>query len=92
MATLPALPKAVPVGIPEELWQEASWLPCVLSVNLAVGDFTIGDLLCLEGGMVFETKNASSADVPVVVNSRRIGWAEFEVVGQRMGIRITELG
>jgi flagellar motor switch/type III secretory pathway protein FliN len=92
MAAVPALPKAVPVGIPEELWEEANWLPCILSVDIPLDGFTIGDLLRLEPSVVVETKNASSADVPVVVNSRRIGWAEFELVGHRMGIRLTELG
>jgi flagellar motor switch/type III secretory pathway protein FliN len=92
MGTLAALPKAVPVGIPEEHWEEANWLPCILSVDLPVNGFTVGDLLRLEPGVVLETKNANSADVPVFVNFRRIGWAEFELVGRRMGIRITELG
>jgi len=92
MATVPALPKSVPVGVPEELWEEANWLPCKLSVDLPVDGFTVGELLRLEPGVVLETKNANSADVPVVVNARRIGWAEFEVVGQMLGIRITELG
>jgi len=92
MATLPALPKEIPVSIPEELWEEANWLPCVLSVDLPLAAFSIGDLLRLERGVVVETSNANSADVPVLVNSRRIGWAEFEVVGHKLGIRITELG
>lgn len=92
MATLPTLPKEVPVAISEEMWEEANSLLCVLSVDLQVQSFTVGELLRLEPGVVLETKNANSADVPVVVNARRIGWAEFEVVGQRLGIRITELG
>lgn len=92
MATLPALPKEIPVAFPEELWEEANWLPCVLSVDLPLEAFTVGELLCLEPGVVVETRNAYSADVPVLVNSRRVGWAEFEVVGQKLGIRITELG
>ena len=92
MATYPIVPKTVPVAVPEELWDEANWLPCLLSVDLPVQSFTVGELLRLEPGVVLETKNANSADVPVVVNLRRIGWAEFEVVGQRLGVRITELG
>jgi len=92
MATLPALPKEIPIAVPEELWDEANWLPCVLSVDLPVVAFSIGDLLRLAPGIVLETAIANSADVPVVVNSGRVGWAEFEVVGQKLGIRITELG
>ncbi|MGB2643754.1 MAG: FliM/FliN family flagellar motor C-terminal domain-containing protein [Candidatus Acidiferrum sp.] len=92
MATAPASPKEIPVPVSEELWEEANWLPCLLSVDLPVQSFTVRELLRLEPGIVLETKNANSADVPVVVNAQRIGWAEFEVVGQRIGIRITELG
>jgi len=92
MASLPALTKQISIAVPEELWEEANWLPCVLSVDLPVTTFTVGELLRLEPGVVLETNCASSADVPVVVNTRRIGWAEFEVAGQRLGVRITELG
>jgi flagellar motor switch/type III secretory pathway protein FliN len=63
-----------------------------LSVDLPLEAFNVGELLRLEPGVIVETRNAYSADVPVLVNCRRIGWAEFEVVGQKLGIRITELG
>jgi flagellar motor switch/type III secretory pathway protein FliN len=92
MSALPAPTTEIAAVIPEELWEEANWLSCVLSVDLPAESFTVGELLRLEPGVVLETKNANSADVPVVVNTRRIGWAEFEVVGHRLGIRITELG
>jgi len=86
-----AVAKEVPPGIPEELWEEAGWLPCVLSIDLTLGTFTVRDLLRLEPGAVLESKNANGADVPVIVNSRLVGWAEFEVVGQRLAVRMTEL-
>ncbi|MGA2096661.1 MAG: FliM/FliN family flagellar motor C-terminal domain-containing protein [Candidatus Acidiferrum sp.] len=92
MATQQALQKEFSVAFPEELWEEANFLPCVLSVDLKVMTFTVRDLLRLETGVVLETESDNSADVPVVVNSQRIGWAEFEVIGQKLGIRITELG
>jgi flagellar motor switch protein FliN/FliY len=91
MATLPALPREVPVAIPEDLWEEAGWLPCLLSVDLPLRKFTVRDLLQLEPGAVLESRNANGSDVPVIVNTQLIGWAEFEVVGQRLAVRITEL-
>jgi flagellar motor switch/type III secretory pathway protein FliN len=91
MAAVPALPSEIPVAIPEELWTECAELPCVLSVDLPLLTFTVRDLLQLAPGSVLETKNASGADVPVVVNAQIIGWAEFEVMGQRIAVRITEL-
>lgn len=92
MPVLPAIPKDTSIGFSEDLWDEANWLPCLFSVDLLLRSFTVRDLLRLEPGAILETSNAYSADVPIVVNSQRIGWAEFEVAGQRIGIRITELG
>jgi flagellar motor switch/type III secretory pathway protein FliN len=92
MAASLALPKEISVLVPEERWDEAQWLPCLLSMDLPVTSFTVRDLLRLEPGVILETKSANGADVPIVINSQRIGWAEFEVVGKRLGIRVTELG
>lgn len=73
------------------VWEEAQWLPCRLSVEIPVPVFTVRDLLCLDVGSIVDSRNASSADVPLRVNSELIGWAEFEVVGNRMAIRLTAL-
>jgi flagellar motor switch protein FliN/FliY len=91
-STEQALQKEFTAAFPEELWEEANLLSCVLSVDLKVVAFTVRELLRLEPGAVLETESVNSADVPVVVNTQRIGWAEFEVIGQKLGIRITELG
>ena len=55
------------------------------------GIFTVRDLLQLATGSIVASENANGADVPVVVNTKLIGWAEFEVVGQKLAVRITEL-
>lgn len=91
MASVPALPKEIPRSIPEETWTDAGWLPCTLSVDLPVAHFTVRDLLQLEPGSLVETKKPNGADVPVMVNQQLVGWAEFEVFGQRLAIRITEI-
>jgi flagellar motor switch/type III secretory pathway protein FliN len=75
----------------DELWVEGGWLPCVLSVDLLLRRFTISDLLRLQPGAILETSHVNGADVPVLVNTQLIGWAEFEVVAQRIAVRITEL-
>ena len=91
MASLPALPREVPIAVSENVWEEAGGLPCLLSVDLPLRSFTVRDLLQLEPGVVLESPNASGSDVPVIVNAQMIGWAEFEVVGERLAVRITEL-
>jgi flagellar motor switch/type III secretory pathway protein FliN len=92
MGSALVLPKQIPVGVPDELWDEAGWLPCLISVDLPVPVFTVRDLLQLDIGAILETKIADGADVPVMVNAQLIGWAEFEIVGQKLAVRMTELG
>jgi flagellar motor switch/type III secretory pathway protein FliN len=92
MASALVAPKQIFVPISEELWDEAGWLPCLFSVDLPVRRFTVRDLLQLEVGSIVEAKIADSADVPVLVNSQLVGWAEFEMVGQKLSVRMTELG
>lgn len=91
MAASPALPKAEPGGFPDAVWQEAGWLPCKLSVEIPVPGFRVRDLLLLDVNSILDTRSASSADVPLRVNTELIGWAEFEVVRDRRAVRLTEL-
>jgi flagellar motor switch/type III secretory pathway protein FliN len=66
------------------------WLPCVLSLEVPVVGFTIGDLLMLAKGSVVETSCHHTSDVPLRVNQMLIGWTEFEVIGDRLAVRITD--
>jgi flagellar motor switch/type III secretory pathway protein FliN len=66
------------------------WLPCTLSLELPVARFTVGDLLTLAKGSIIETACHHTSDVPLRVNQLLIGWTEFEVIGDRLGVRITD--
>ena len=66
------------------------WLPCTLTLELPVVRFTIADLLSLKEGSIVETACHHTSDVPLRVNQLLIGWTEFEVVGDRLAVRITE--
>jgi flagellar motor switch/type III secretory pathway protein FliN len=66
------------------------WLPCTLSLELPVVRFTIGDLLTLAKGSIVETACHHTSDVPLRVNRLLIGWTEFEVIGDRLAVRITD--
>jgi flagellar motor switch/type III secretory pathway protein FliN len=66
------------------------WLPCTLTVEVPVVRFTIADLLDLHEGSIVETACHHTSDVPLRVNRMLIGWTEFEVVGDRLAIRVTE--
>jgi flagellar motor switch/type III secretory pathway protein FliN len=87
-----ALAPSVPAtGITLELWEEAGWLPCNLSVELPLHGFTVRDLLELSIGSVVETQWKTGEDMPVRANCRQIGWVEFEALGEFLAFRLTEL-
>lgn len=65
------------------------WLPCTLSLDVPVVRFTVGDLLLLNAGSIVETACHHTSDIPLRVNQLLIGWTEFEVVGDRLAVRIT---
>jgi len=75
----------------EEAWNEAQWLPCRLSVALQVPKLTVGDLLDMELDSVIDCRVSEDTPLPVWVNEVIVGWAEFDVVGKRRAVRITEL-
>jgi flagellar motor switch/type III secretory pathway protein FliN len=66
------------------------WLPCALSLEVPIVGFTIGDLLMLTTGSVVESSCHHTSDVPLRVNQLLIGWTEFEVIGDRLAVRITD--
>ena len=53
--------------------------------------FTVGDLLTLTKGSIVETAYHQSSDLPLRVNGQLVGWTEFEVVGERLAVRLTDL-
>jgi flagellar motor switch/type III secretory pathway protein FliN len=67
------------------------WLPCKLSLEIPLVKFTVGDLLNLSKGTILETSYHYTSDIPLRANGLLIGWTEFEVIGDRLAARITEL-
>jgi len=67
------------------------WLPCTLSLEIVAPSFTVGDLLRLRVGSIVKTHWPYVSDVPLSVNGKRVGWAKFEVMGDHLAARITEL-
>jgi flagellar motor switch/type III secretory pathway protein FliN len=72
---------------PAELF---GWLPCQLSLEIPVTHFTVGDLLRLSKGSIVETGCQYTSDIPLRANGLLIGWTEFEVIRDRLAVRITE--
>jgi flagellar motor switch/type III secretory pathway protein FliN len=67
------------------------WLPCTLTLEIPIVHFTIQDLLSLKPGAIVETSCSHTSDVPLRVNGLLAGWTDFEVIGDRLAVRMTEL-
>jgi flagellar motor switch/type III secretory pathway protein FliN len=84
-------PQLVEMRPPDDRLDALGWLPCTLTVDLQLVKFTIGDLLRLGVGAIVETACNQTSDLPLRVNGRLMGWTEFEVVGERLAVRLTDL-
>jgi flagellar motor switch/type III secretory pathway protein FliN len=78
-------------GAESEAWTECVWLPIRFSVELNVPQFTIGDLLRLQPNNLLDAQWKQSADVPLRINGLLFGYAEFELLGEKAAVRVTEL-
>lgn len=67
------------------------WLPCRASLEIPVRDFTLGDLLRLRKDTVLATEIRSVEDIPLRINRCLVGWVQFEMIGEQLAARITEL-
>ena len=83
-------PRPSPTQGIEDLLDTMPWLPCNLTLEVPVVRFTIADLLALTKGSVVETACHHTSDVPLRANKVLIGWTEFEVIGDRLAVRITD--
>jgi flagellar motor switch/type III secretory pathway protein FliN len=75
----------------ESRWKPLLDLGCELTVDLAMPDFTIADLLKLRKGSILNAHWRVGRDVPLDLNATLIGWIEFEVVAGNLAVRLTEL-
>jgi len=75
----------------EKRWQPVLALPCNLTVDLELAGFKVSDMLKMGPGTVLGSAWAVRRDVPLRVNGNVIGWSEFEVVGDTLAVRLTEL-
>ncbi len=72
-------------------WLRIEALPCLLTIEISVPGFTVADLVHLERGRIIATRWTVGQDVPLRVNGELIAWSEFEVVQNRLAVRLTEL-
>jgi len=67
-------------------------LPMQLDVTVPVPGFRVQDLLALDKGVVLESRWPHTEDVPVWCGGVQLVWTEFEVVDEKLAVRVTRLG
>lgn len=76
----------------EDQWKNAQEMACTLSVELPFPGFRVHDLMRLQPQAVIDTRWPVGNDVPLRINGELLAWCEFEVVENRIAVRLTELG
>ncbi len=72
-------------------WPVLSQLPLHLTVSIPLSHFTVQHLLGLSVGQVFGSEWAHTEDLPLATGVVKLGWCEFEVIEQVIGVRLTRL-
>ncbi len=66
-------------------------LPVELEVAVPVRDFRVRTLLSLEKGKIIETQWGHGDDLPLAAGDVQLAWSEFEVVENRLAVRVTRV-
>ncbi len=73
-------------------WETLAQLRVTIRVGVALNRFKVQDLLSLKEGQVFESLSSDTEDVPLMIGKVQLGWSEFEILEQRMALRLTRVG
>jgi len=90
-ATQQMMTKTALLARPASAGEMLPWLPCMLALEIPLVNFTVEHLLKLQAGSLVHTDCHQSSDLPLNVNNILMAWTEFEVVGERLAARITDL-
>lgn len=68
-----------------------SVLPMQLDVTIPVPRFRVQDLLALEENAILESRWPHADDLPIWCGGVQLVWSEFEVIEEKLAVRITRL-
>lgn len=66
-------------------------IPIEVDVSVPVRNFRVRNLLALERGNVVESLWRQGEDLPLAAPGAQLAWSEFEVIDQKLAVRITRL-
>lgn len=96
LATIMREPLPASVSLMVKIEEHPDWpliarIPMRLIAAIPLPDFRVKDLVGLKPGQMLRSAWLSTDDVPLKIGSVQLSWSEFEVVEQRMAIRLTRL-
>jgi flagellar motor switch/type III secretory pathway protein FliN len=77
--------------IEKKAWTRVLLLPCRLRVDLPIPNFTVADTLGLRRGSVINARWRVGEDIPLRLNGELVACGAFEVVGNHLAVRLTDL-
>jgi len=66
-------------------------LPVEVDVAVPVREFRVRHLLALEPGALIQSQWNHGSDVPLAARDVQLAWSEFEVVENKLAVRVTRL-
>ncbi len=73
-------------------WETLAQLQVTMRAGVRLNHFNVRHLLSLKEGQVLESLSPDTEDVPLMIGQIHVGWSEFEILEQRMALRLTRLG
>jgi flagellar motor switch protein FliN len=102
-----ALPSAAPLAVAEAALEQPpvafdgegafrispliSRLPVEVDVSIPIRKFRVRNLLALAVGGVISSQWGQGQDMPLAARGAQLAWAEFEVIDQKLAVRVTRL-
>jgi flagellar motor switch/type III secretory pathway protein FliN len=74
-----------------DIWAEMLSVSARVSVEVPIVGLSVRELFRLERGSVVTSAQLSTANVPVLIGGKLVAYGEFQVVGEKLAMRVAEL-
>ncbi|MGH9685694.1 MAG: FliM/FliN family flagellar motor switch protein [Candidatus Acidiferrales bacterium] len=72
-------------------WAGFLHVSTIVAVDATIVGLTVRELFRLERGSIVATAQPVESNVPLRAGGSLIGWGEFQVVGEKLAVRVAEL-
>lgn len=79
------------LSLADEIEARISDAPLLFEVRLPIRSLHVKDILAIEKGKVFETEWPGDEDIPGSCGGVQLVWTEFEVIEEKLAVRVTRL-